>query len=303
MSAIDMPCSHVGKAVADGTPISRDGWPGSITYVDADSIRWRVLSAGSGDAVVFIHGTGSSLESWRDMLPRLAVQRQAIAIDLPGHGHTQPLPRDRVSMPAMATGIARCLAKLGVVPKALIGHSAGVAIALRMAIDGDVNPEKIIGFNPALFPFGGRRNQLFAPIARMCASIPLLPRVIARRASDARSIERMIGGTGSRLSREGLAVYQRLFQNEQHVQATIAMMANWNLAGLVAAIGPWADRTHFIVGERDTAVEPSEAFELQRRYPELHVTCMAQAGHLAHEEKPLESAAIVDSILSDRSRT
>ncbi len=275
-------------------------WPGNISTVDAGSLRWRVLAAGSGDPVVFIHGTGSSLETWRDVLPALTSEWRVIAMDLPGHGHTQSLPRGLVSLPAMAEGVARCLDKMGAVPRAIVGHSAGAAIALRMAIDGHASPRKIIGFNPALLPYGGRHNPLLAPFARMCAALPLLPGLITRRASDSRAIERLISGTGSKLSREGIAVYQRLFTNERHVRATIAMMANWDLTGLVGSMGSWADRTHFIVGQRDSAVAPSEVIELQRRYPQLRVTRLPEAGHLAHEEKPTESAALIDAILSGR---
>ena len=100
------------------------------------------------------------------------------------------------------------------------------------------------------------------------------------------------------MSRDGIAMYQKLFTNEGHIRSTMAMMANWDLTGLVSAIEPIADRTHFVVGERDTAVAPASVYEVQRRHPAIAVSRLPNAGHLAHEERPLEAAAIIGSILA-----
>ena len=298
MNAVDMPLIETGSPAHRPASSEAHCWASDTFFVDAANLRWRVSSAGSGGPVLFIHGTGSSLETWRDVLPALASHYRVISIDLPGHGQTQPLPLREVSLPAMVAGTVACLEQLDTRPVALVGHSAGAAIALRMVLDSDLKPASVIALNPALWPFGGHGNLVFGPMARLCAALPMLPRVIARRASDARAVQRMIAGTGSTLSQDGIAMYQKLFTDERHVRSTMAMMANWDLSGLVSAIEPIADRTHFIVGERDSAVSPASVYEVQRRHPAIAISRMPSAGHLAHEERPLEAAAIIGSILA-----
>ncbi|MGI8622612.1 MAG: alpha/beta fold hydrolase, partial [Solirubrobacteraceae bacterium] len=46
---------------------------------------------GSGPPLVLIHPLGADRHVWRPVLDRVAEQRDAIAIDLPGFGGTPPL--------------------------------------------------------------------------------------------------------------------------------------------------------------------------------------------------------------------
>ena len=45
------------------------------------------------------------------------------------------------------------LERLGAAPEIAVGHSAGAAVALRMALDGGMRPRHIVGLNAALLPF------------------------------------------------------------------------------------------------------------------------------------------------------
>ncbi len=267
--------------------------------IDAAGRRWNVHVAGDGPDLLLVHGTGSSLETWRGLLPTLAGDFRVVAVDLPGHGGSQALPRGRASLAAMADALARCLARLDSSPAIAAGHSAGAALLLRMTVDGRIDPEHIVAINPALSPYGGRRAHLFAPLARTLAAAPVLPWLIARRAADPRAIDRMIRGTGSVLAEDGIAMYQRLFADESHVRSTLDMMAGWDLGTLADELGPIAARVHLVIGSADTAVPPSQARALQRRYPAMHCESLRGAGHLAHEECPAEVAALIRSVALD----
>jgi magnesium chelatase accessory protein len=205
-------------------------------------------------------------------------------------------------MVAMSEGLGACLQRTGLSPVAVVGHSAGAALLLRMALDRVIDPRHIIAINPALRPYGGARAHLFAPLARMLAATPLLPWLIARHASDPRAIERMIRGTGSALAQDGIAMYQQLFADEGHVRSTLDMMAGWDLGSLIDDLAPLASRVHIIVGTGDKAVPPSQARALRRRYPEMQETRLADAGHLAHEERPDDVAALIRAIVASQQR-
>jgi len=56
-------------------------------YVDAGGVRLRALRAGTGDTtLLFLHGYGESLLSWRLVLDRFTSRFRVLAVDLPGFG-------------------------------------------------------------------------------------------------------------------------------------------------------------------------------------------------------------------------
>ena len=92
--------------------------------------------------LLLLHGTGAATHSWRDLAPLLARDFTIVAPDLPGHGFTQAPESDRLSLPAMARAVAALLKQLALAPELIVGHSAGVAIALRMVLDKAVTPAR-----------------------------------------------------------------------------------------------------------------------------------------------------------------
>src|SRR5947208_16415765 len=88
----------------------RDCWPnaGASSFVNAGGLRWHVQRMGSGPVVLLLHGSGAASHSWGDVAPILAEHFTVIVPDLPGHGFTERLPDDRLSI----TGIADALGAL-----------------------------------------------------------------------------------------------------------------------------------------------------------------------------------------------
>lgn len=275
------------SAALDREQNGRD-WPGAATshFVMADGLRCHVQIFGDGPDLLLLHGTGASTHSWRDVIPRLADRFRVIAPDLPGHGFTAMPGPDGLSLPGMTRSVAAMLSCIEAEPTVVVGHSAGAAIAISLAADRHVAPQVLIGINAALRPFGGAAAQLFSPMARLLFANPFVPRFFAWRAQDQSAVERLIDGTGSRLTPEGLELYRRLFANSSHVEATLGMMASWDLSTIDKAITRLTCPLALIVGERDKAVSPEEARELRRRHPGTELVCLSGLGHLCHEERP-----------------
>ncbi|HXY39944.1 MAG TPA: alpha/beta fold hydrolase, partial [Vicinamibacteria bacterium] len=57
-----------------------------VRYATVAGHRLRYLRTGHGRAVVLVHGFGSSIYTWKDVIPGLAVDHQVVALDLPGFG-------------------------------------------------------------------------------------------------------------------------------------------------------------------------------------------------------------------------
>ena len=109
------------------------GAPADATFVDIDGVHVRYREAGSGPAVVLVHGYSASSDSWLGVIPALAVGHRVIAVDLKGFGWTSR-PDGDYSPAAQAKLVWAVLDKLGVTDVAIVGHSWGSSVALEMAV-------------------------------------------------------------------------------------------------------------------------------------------------------------------------
>lgn len=263
-------------------------WPNreASRFVNAGGLRWHVQTAGAGPVLLLLHGTGASTHSWRELLPLLARQFTVVAPDLPGHAFTDPLPAARLSLQGMADAHAALLDALQLAPQFAVGHSAGAAIGVQMALDRHLAPAGIVSLNGALLPFRGWAGVLFAPMARMMTMTPLVATLFARRARDPAAVARLVASTGSELEPPGLALYQRLLRARSHVAGALNMMANWDLAPLAARLQQLKAPLVLVAGENDGTVNPAEAARLHALLPGSRLHAMKGLGHLAHEEAP-----------------
>ncbi len=267
-----------------------DGPPNDWPHRDVSQIvhgpvhRWHVQQTGDGPDILLLHGAGGSTHSFRDLFKILASRYRVTMVDLPGHGFTQLGGQRRSGLTAMATDICALLAALEITPTAIIGHSAGAAIALELARD---RPDlKLVGINPALQNFSGLAGLLFPMMARVLAATPFTARLFSGTSSQGKRTEALIAGTGSDLSAEGIALYRRLIASERHVNGALSMMAQWSLDDLITSLPDICCPTLFIAGINDKTVPVRIAKEAATKMPNATFEAIEGLGHLMHEEAP-----------------
>jgi magnesium chelatase accessory protein len=280
-------------------PADAAGWPlaSYSRMVLCRPHRWHVQVAGRGPTLLLIHGAGGATQSWRGLFPLLATDHHVVAVDLPGQGFTQLGARGRCGLDPMAEDLAALLSREGWRPSAIVGHSAGAAIALRLAELGAGDPPAVIGINAALANFRGVAGWLFPMLARMLALSPFTADLFAGTMTES-AVRSLIRATGSRLDDEGIALYLRLARDRAHVDATLAMMAQWRLEGLLARLPAIAAPVTLIAGAGDLAVPPETSEAAARRIPAARMVTIPALGHLAHEEEPVLIAAEIRRALS-----
>lgn len=90
--------------------------------------------AGSGPRVLLIHGLGGERHVWEPVWPALTARCDVMAIDLPGFGSSDPLPRGSdVSPQGLARAVAAFLAGQGFALPHVAGNSLGGWVALELA--------------------------------------------------------------------------------------------------------------------------------------------------------------------------
>ncbi len=118
-----------------------------------------VHEAGTGPAVLLIHGTGpgnSADFTWSEVVPRLAAHCRTLAVDLPGFGASEPVYGE-ASLHDIAGRLVRTLDDLGVECFGVVGHSLGGTFAAYLAM---LVPERVdfiaLASCGSLIPTGNR---------------------------------------------------------------------------------------------------------------------------------------------------
>lgn len=281
----------------------RDGgdWPNreASRRVRAHGLDWHVQVAGSGPVALLLHGTGASTHSWRTLLPLLARRFTAVAPDLPGHAFTDTPASADLSLPGMARAVSGLIETLALAPALAVGHSAGAAVLARMCLDGGIVPRLLISLNGALLPLHGIAGHVFSPLARLLVRLPQVPSLLAWRARDRAAVERVLRDTGSRLQAIDVDLYARLFRSPAHVGATLTMMARWELEPLVSDLPRLATPLVLVACSEDRAIKPDSAFAVRDLVAGSRVEYLRGLGHLAHEERPEEIAALIERLAAE----
>lgn len=100
----------------------------------SDGACVRTLEAGAGQPLLLIHGVGLRAEAWGPQFDALSQVARVIAVDMPGHGESDPLP----GVPGLADYVAwaaRVIEALGCGPVNVAGHSMGSLIAGGLAVE------------------------------------------------------------------------------------------------------------------------------------------------------------------------
>ena len=119
-------------------------------------------SAGSGPALVLVHGITSTSATWANVLPYLAERFTVIAPDLLGHGESAK-PRGDYSLGAYASGIRDLLLALGHDRATFVGHSLGGGVAMQLAYQFPERCERLV-----LVASGGLGREV-SPVLRAVA--------------------------------------------------------------------------------------------------------------------------------------
>jgi pimeloyl-ACP methyl ester carboxylesterase len=254
-------------------------------FADVRAVRMRYFVAGEGPPLVLVHGLSGAASNWTELAPLLAARRRVLVPELPGHGGSDPLPvapnlngyADRV----------RHLAELeGMLPTAVVGHSLGGSIALRVALRWPEDVSAVVLAGSAgiasttrwaqfwLGFFGHTRPGKFvAPRRRAVARSALLRYFVFGYwgASDPPALsDRAVDGllAGPELHRDTLSASRALVRDDPRV----------DLDGVhCPCLVLW--------GARDRQVPVDDGFEYARRL-RAPLRTIADCGHLLVAERP-----------------
>ena len=266
-------------------------------FLEARGGRLRYLAAGDGEPVLLVHGLGGAAGNWVALAPLLFRGRRLLVPELPGHGGSSPLPA-APSLTAFADRLALLLEHEGATPAAVVGHSLGGAVALRLAIR---KPETV----RAVVLAGAAGISSTTRAARYALTITgiLKPgrRIAPHRARVARSalLRRLVFGHWGASDPPALpakVVESFLAGPGRHtdtVSAAKALVRDDVRLDLDRVACP----TLVLWGARDNQLPVGDAFEYARRL-RAPLRVIADCGHLLIGERPAACADAITGFLS-----
>jgi len=112
--------------------------------VDGAKVHWT--SQGSAkQAVILVHGWTCDESSWDAQMPVLSQKYRVIALDLPGHGQSDPPKDGKFSMTGFARAVEAVRAEAKVDKVVLVGHSMGTPVIREYA---RLYPKHVVGLVP-----------------------------------------------------------------------------------------------------------------------------------------------------------
>ncbi|HSZ06761.1 MAG TPA: alpha/beta fold hydrolase [Solirubrobacteraceae bacterium] len=270
------------------------------------SLHGREVSyaeAGSGPVLLLIHGMAGTHESWRAVIEPLALTHTVVALDLPGHGSSEPGAGD-YSLGSLAAGLRDLLITLGHERATLVGHSLGGGIAMQFAYQFPEVAERLV-----LVSSGGLGREV-NPMLR-AAALPGADLFIAATAAPGR-----VAGTA--LARGLSAVGLRPSADVGEVARGYASLADSGrraafLATLRSVVGTdgqrvaAADRLYLtegvpvliVWGERDRIIPAEHGARAHRAIAGSRLEIFDGVGHMPQLEAPGRFVAVLERFLAE----
>lgn len=269
---------YVVPAAGDGEEAAE-----AHAHVAVDGIRVRYARRGPADGtpVLFLHGYGGDLGNWLFNVDAIAEQAPVIALDLPGHGQSDPrLPG--TSLADLAGFVAGFLDAIGVPRVHAVGHSMGGAIAARLALDQPARVASLTLVNSA--GLGPEINAGYIDGYAAAESRRELKPVVEQLFADPSLVSRQL--------LDDLLKYKRLDGVPELLRALAASLfgggrqaeqPGLELGGLGIPVA-------VVWGEADRVIPAAHA---GRAPPGAQVTVLPGAGHMAMMEQAGEFNALL----------
>ena len=261
----------------------------------------RFFQAGTGRALVLLHGLLGYSFNFRRVIPILAKGHTVFAPDMPGAGYSDCRADLDCRLRSTALRLLQFLDRVGINEADFIASSYGGTAALMLASLAPRRVRRLVLVAPAnpWSTIGRKRLRLLAN-----PTIAWLFPTLARAARPIYScFLRRMWGDRSRMTREILAGYVLPLARPGVFEHAVRMVRTWqaDMRELASALKTLGERPVLLVwGSADGVVDPRSADSLAACFPNAQVEIIAGAGHLPYEEAPEEFCRIVEAFLADR---
>lgn len=260
--------------------------------VDADRALSALVWGTASPEIVFLHGGAQNAHTWDTV--SLALDRPLVAIDLPGHGHSDGGKNGSLNVPSNAQDVAIAMRELAPNAKLVVGMSLGgmTSVALAGHAPELVQRLALVDVTPGV---DGPKSQQIANFINGPESFPNFDELLAR------TIEFNPTRTESSLRR---GILHNALQLEDGSWV-------WRYRRMVESGGDHPDFSSLwdIISASSmplllargmlsqSVVDDADEAELVKRRPDAQIVHVEQAGHSIQGDQPVELARILNEFL------
>lgn len=280
----DLPLAEVREQYADE----------DSRFLTVDGATLHVKDEGTGQPLVLIHGTASSLHTWDGWAEVLRAHRRIIRFDLPGAGLTGPNADGDYRIARYVQTLDALLDRLEVTgPVDVAGNSLGGWIAWRYALEYPARVRKLVLVNAA-----GYATVDGASTVLEAGRVPWTRRLLRKvtpRAMVASGLHDVYANDAL-VTPDLIDRHHRLLLRAGNRDALLERLAT-----------PWENResdiekitqpTLVMWGAMDTWIPPATGERFVADLPHAEWRLYPNAGHVPHEELPIETARDVNAFL------
>lgn len=283
-------------------------WPGphmprraSVTLRSGQvlsTIRW-----GDPDPeVVFLHGGGQNAHTWDSVI--VALGRPALAIDLPGHGHSDRRSDGNYGPWENAVAVAEVIERVTPTAAGVVGMSLGGATATRLAATRPdlVRRAVIVDVTPSVNDEG----RVMTPEQRGTVALVSGPPTydsfeavfeVAMAASPFRTESGVRRGLRHNMVRLPDGRWQWRYDLGGSAEQTNASRHWVDFTPMWDDVGTITVPTMLMVGGESVFVLPEDVDEFRRRLPSVRVESVPGAGHAIQSDQPAAMVALLDDFI------
>jgi pimeloyl-ACP methyl ester carboxylesterase len=265
------------QATAEGEPAPPEqlwiaGPSGNLFVRDTGAV------AGGGLPVLFVHSLAGNGGQWALQLDHLRRRRHALALDLRGHGDSDPAEDGAYHVPSLAADVGAVANHFALRRFVLAGHSLGAAVAICYAAE---HPERVA----ALLLVDPNGDQTRIPRRQL---EPFLAALRAEPLGELEAYFRQLAAGGDRDAARWVIEDLRL-THEDAVAAAVEAAAEF---APLPALARYGGPVLSVISEAN-----SLPYSLHNLLPDLPVQLVRGTGHWLMMDRPEVFNGILDAFL------
>lgn len=281
--------------------LDKSEYPFTSRYFEVNNQRLHYLDEGTGETIVFVHGTPSWSFDYRNVIRQLTPHYRCIAIDHIGFGLSdKPRHYDYTTQNHSLT-LEKFILEKKLDNLTLVVHDFGGPIALNFAIRHPEKIKRLVVLNSWLW--SSRHDPDFIKLSRVLKS-PLLP-ILYRYLNFSPRFVLPNSFGDHKVPKPILAHYTRPFADRTQREGALAFARSllydqawfeelWNQRRAIADTP-----VLFIWGMKDPVIRHHHLTKFESGFPRAKTLKLETSGHFPQEEQPDRVAGAIRSFIAD----
>jgi pimeloyl-ACP methyl ester carboxylesterase len=281
----------------------RTDWAAELRQIEVDGTPVNYVDVGESrhglEPIVFVHGLGGQWQNWLENIPRAALERRVIAMDLPGHGLT-PMSRDKITISGYGRWVDALCEKLSLGRVDMVGNSMGGYIAAEVAIQFPERIDQLILVSAAGITSADIARRPILTMGRIATALATYgaarERAIASRPKSRHMTLALVARHGSLLKAD--LAYEGFFKGAGKPGFDDALRAclEYDFRDRLPEI---RQPTLIVWGEKDSIIPVKDAHEFERLIEDSRKVVMKETGHIPMAERPARFNDVMMDFLAE----